>query len=122
MSMMKMESSVDKKNKAKYTKKSTATFKIPADFYETLTEEEKKEITCGLVDGMYDDLLKQVSHNDVDSVGVWIDYDGNRYENAMKIQALNEMNEFGAEDVDAVYELFVMTLSKAYNSPIIGDA
>lgn len=121
MSMMKMESGINKKSKAKYVKNATANFKIPEDFYEALTQKEKEEITSGLVNAIYDDLLKEVSFNDVDSVGLWVEFDGKLYENAIKLSVLNDMQKFGQKDIDPVYEFFKMTLSEVYYSPIAGD-
>lgn len=121
MSMMKMSGDINKKSKAHYVKKRTAKFTVPTDFFTTLSEQETEELISGLVNGIYEDLQKEISYNEADSVGIWIDYDGKMYENAMKFNVLNEMKQFGNDDVDPVYELFKMTLNEIYYSPINGD-
>lgn len=116
MSMMKQESDINDDSKATYTKKNTAIFTIPIDFYDHLSEKESEELTRGLVNGMYEDLLEQVSYNEIDSIGLWIKYDGKLYENAMNLKVLKEINEYGSEGIDEIYEFFKMTLNEIYYS------
>jgi hypothetical protein len=114
MSIMKMKGNIDKKNKAVYDKVKTANFNVPGDFYDYLTKDETEELTTGLLNGMYEDLIKEATYNEIDSLGLWVEYDGKIFENAIKLQTLKDINKLGAEDIEEVYEFFKMTVNEVY--------
>lgn len=110
MSLMEMKSDINESNnnKADYIVKGSAKFNITADFYANLLKDEKDELTSGLLQAMYEELLGKI--DDVDTVGIWLDYDEMVLENAMKISALDDMKKFGTDGIVPIYELFKMTL------------
>jgi len=108
MSVMVSYGGIDQNNKTDYLLKKSGDFRITEEFYKDLKEEEKENLTQGLVNAMYDELQKLVVNED--SIGLWIDYDGETLENSMKLSVLEDMKKFGSEDVDPIYEFFKMTL------------
>lgn len=110
MSLMETKSGINEStNKADYLVKGSAKFGIKKEFFANLNQGEEDELTSGLLEAMYEELLNKI--NDVDTVGLWVEYDGKILENAMKINALEDMKKFGADDVSPIHELFKMTLS-----------
>lgn len=115
MSLMKMERDINEsagplEGKAEYTVKGSATFNITPEFYVALQKEEEKNLTEGLVAAMYEELLQKI--DEVDTVGVWIDYDEKIYENAIKIDTLGDMKTYGPEDIVPIYEFFKLTIGE----------
>lgn len=103
VSLMQSEGTVNKKGKTNYIVKCSAKIKV--------TEELKSIIKQSLpeiLEHMYEDVQEQ-EKSKVDSVGIWIDYDGYILENSMKIQALNDIQNYGTGNVNAIYELFKMS-------------
>jgi len=95
-------------NKAEYLVKGSAKFNITPEFYEALEKEEEKDLTKGLITAMYEELLQKI--DGIDTVGIWIDYDGKIFENAIKIDTLGDMKNFGVEGVEPIYEFFKLTI------------
>jgi hypothetical protein len=109
MSLMEAKSDINEStNKAEYLVKGSAKFDITPEFYEALEQEEEKDLTKGLITAMYEELLQKIE--DVDTVGLWIEYDGKIFENAIKIDTLGDMKKFGTEDVEPIYEFFKLTM------------
>ena len=110
MSLMQTKSDINESNnKADYLVKGSAKFEITPDFYYSLLNDEKDELTSGLLEAMYQELQSKIEY--VDTVGIWLDYDGKILENAMKMETLKDMESLGTEDVIPIYELFKMTLA-----------
>ena len=60
---------------------------------------------------IYDELLSKTSHKEVvDTVGVWVSIDSSVYENSMDLDTLDKMEKYGAEDLNAIFELIKMTI------------
>jgi len=108
MSLMKIEGDIND-DKPEYTIKSSGTFNITPNFYSNLNKKRKKELTINLLNTMYNDLLNKTK-NEVDSVGIWINYNQKVYENAIKISVLSDIEKYGADDVDSIYEFFKMSI------------
>jgi len=102
-SLLKKESTVDKLNKAEYSKKKSVTFIIPLDF--KLTEEILKQF-CNT---MYNDLMIDAP-DDIDYLGLWIEYESITIDNAISLQTLDDIQETSVQHTDSVYEFFKMTL------------
>ena len=111
MSLMKTNSDVDENSKAEYIVKSSGTFNITPNFYSKLNKKKKIELTSNLVNTMYEDLLDKTNFNDIDSVGIWINYNQKIYENAIKINVLSNMKKYGVDNVDPLYEFFKMSIN-----------
>lgn len=109
MSLMETKGDINESdNKADYLVKGSAKFDITPEFYKALEEEEEIDLTKGLITAMYEELLQKI--DGIDTVGIWIDYDGKTFENAIKIDTLGDMKKFGTEDVEPIYEFFKLTI------------
>ena len=78
--------------------------------YNDLLLEEKEDLTARLVNSMYDELRKNIKEED--SLGLWIEYNGEVLENAIKLSVLGDMIKYGAKDIDPIYEFFKMTINE----------
>jgi len=111
MSMMEMKSDINESTgKADYVIKGSSTFQIPPDFYVNVVKEEKDDLTAELIEVMFEELSEKII--DVDTVGLWIDYNDKIFENSIKLETIHDMKKFGAEDVQPVYEFFKMTVKE----------
>lgn len=111
MSLMEAKGDINEStNKADYLVKGSAKFDITPEFYEALEKEQEKDLTQGLIAAMYEELLQKI--DGVDTVGLWVYYDENIYENAIKIDTLGDMEKFGAEGIVPIYEFFKITIGE----------
>lgn len=106
-SLLKRETDV-KDCKAEYTKKKSAKFIIPKDFFKDLDE---KETVKELISSMFSD-LKTDAPSDVDSLGLWIEYESITVDNAISLNTLGDILEYSKEPVNPIYEFFMMTLNQ----------
>jgi hypothetical protein len=102
--LMKKEKDVDA-SKADFVIYASAAFTMPknTDVTQELFEE--------FIESMYTDLVKTEPHNGA-SLGLWIEYDNQKFENAISLETLNLIKKHSASDVRPVYEFFKMTLAK----------
>ena len=110
MSLMSLDGESKHDTKNSYIIKVTGEFNIPGDFYDGLLKKEEEDLTSGLVNAMYVELIENITVEDF--LGIWIDYNGKNFENAIHLNTLKDMDKFGAEDIDPVYEFFKMTINK----------
>jgi len=110
MSLMKTAGEINEEtSKADYLVKGSAKFDITDDFYKELEKTEETDLTKGLISAMYEELLTKIE--DVDTVGIWVEYGDNLFENAMKIDTLNVMKDYGvADNIIPIYEFFKLTI------------
>ena len=54
---------------------------------------------------IYKDLLKE-NKDKVDSIGMWINYDGKEYENSIQLQTLNDMERLSEAAISPIFEFF----------------
>lgn len=107
ISLMETNSSIDSSTgKSDYTIKGSANFKFDDEIKKLLNNEELAK----LLNMIYEDLRSSITREEVTSVGMWVDYDNLVYENSIKIETLNDMEEFGAEDIVPIYEFYKMTI------------
>jgi hypothetical protein len=99
----------EKTGKANYEVKGSANFKIPEDFYDNHTVDEQISLTEALLSALFEN-LKQQNNNLVDTVGIWIDYNNKIYENAIKIETLENIEKYGKANIVPIYEFFNMTV------------
>lgn len=113
MSLMESTNDINENNKGEYLIKGTSNFKIPSDFYKEI-EISEEELTSSLLESIYEELINNINNVDivvdVDTVGIWIEYDGEILENAMKISTLEDIKEFGSDEIVPIYELFKLTI------------
>jgi hypothetical protein len=103
-SLLKRETDV-KDGKAEYTKKKTVRFVIPKSFFENVNEEET---TKKLISSMFSD-LRNDAPDDVDSLGLFLEYETTAIDNAISLRTLESILEYSKERIDPVYEFFKMT-------------
>jgi hypothetical protein len=106
-SLMKKEKDIDP-TKAEFITYAASSFKVPK-------AETTEEVFGQFVEWMYNELLKKndVKEKDAvmaDSLGVWIEYDGKKYENAIALNTLKDIREYGDKDLLPVWEFFKMSL------------
>ena len=102
-SLLKRETDPDKKHQAEYTKKKSAKFIFPVDFPR---EEEAFQL---LVADMYKDLIYNAPE-DIDSIGLWIEYDTITIDNAISLVTLSDIKEYSKEEINPIWEFFKMTI------------
>lgn len=112
MSLMESKGDINEStNKADYLVKGSATFNITPEFYEELEKSEEQSLTKGLITAMYEELLQKINDN-VDTIGLWVDYNDTIFENAIKISTLGDMKKFGVEEIEPIYEFFKITIGE----------
>jgi len=112
MSLMESRSDINESTgKADYIVKGSAQFTITKEFYATLLNKEKDDLTEGLLQAMYEELLNKID-DDVDTVGLWVDYNDQLFENAIKLSVLEDIEKFSVEEVTPIYEFFKMTIGE----------
>ena len=92
---------IDKKNKTEYLIRTSATINVDNTVEKAIVEYGIEDVLTVI----YNDLLKENNVN-VDSIGMWVEYDGKEYENSIQLQTLNDMERLGEDDVNAIYEFF----------------
>ena len=105
-SLMKRETDV-KDGKAEYTKKKTAKFQFPENFFKNTSEEE---VMKDLISNMIND-LKTDAPSEADTLGLWVQYDSITLDNAMSLSALDGILEYSKEPINPYYEFFMMTIT-----------
>jgi hypothetical protein len=92
-----------KNNKFEYFKKKTAKFKFPHDFPKT------NEYLKTLVEDIFKELMIDAP-DEVDSLGIWIEYDTITFDNAISLSALESIKEYSKEEINPVWEFVKMSL------------
>ena len=66
---------------------------------------------------IFEELVESASKEnaDVDSCGIWIDYGDDTDGNSIKLSVLRDIESYGTDNVNPVYEFYKMTLSKKMN-------
>jgi len=107
---MKKSGEINEESKADYIAHVSAEFKIPDGFYNDLSKKKKRDLVENLVETIYGDISKHNRHNEADSLGLWVEYDGKILENAMSVETINDMKTYGPDGINPVYEFFKMTI------------
>jgi len=94
-----MESTKD--SDSDYIVRSTASMTVNRLLKNTIKEYGLENV----LDSVYRDILKE-TNDPVDSIGVWVKYDGKKYGTAARLTMLEDMEKFSDEDVSPVFELF----------------
>lgn len=112
MSLMESKGDINESTgKAEYIVKGSAEFTITKEFYAVLLNKEKDDLTEGLLQAMYEELVNKIN-DEVDTVGLWVDYDNHVFENAIKMSVLEDIGKFSVEEVTPIYEFFKMTIGE----------
>lgn len=103
-SLLKKETDI-KDGKAEYLKKKTVKFILPNNF------PKKEKMFELLIKNMYDDLMNN-THDEADSLGLWIEYDSFTIDNSITLNTLRSIKEYSKQDIDPIFEFFKMSLQK----------
>ena len=106
--LMEKEKDIKDSEKVDFIIYASATFKFLPDFSQDLS----RGILSELIESIYADLIKDKEIAKEDSLGLWIDYDDNKYENSITLDTLNLIKTHGAKDIEPIYEFFKMTLAE----------
>ena len=101
ISLMKAVSETNKKKKTDYIIKSSATIVINELVKKAIIKHGIEVVLTSI----YNDLLLE-NNAEVDSIGMWVNYNGKTYENSIQLQTLNNMEKLGEDDVNSIYEFF----------------
>lgn len=105
-SLMKRDSEINQKGKATYIRCSTATFKVPKDFFKDNDDSVLKE----LVNVIYKDLVSK-TQDASDTIGVWVEYGSTIYENAISLRTLEDIEQYSSDsDISPIYSFVEMTM------------
>lgn len=103
----------DKKSEGNYVVHTSGEFdveKIIENSVGGVTDENYEEFLEAVLKQAVDDMKGNVNSTAVDSVGLWVETDTGVYENAMYMSVLDDMEKYGQEDVNSLYELYKMTV------------
>jgi len=104
ISLMKKEKEIEIDNgKAEYLKKISAKFLVPTNYI------QNEIIAEQVITGMFDDILTNAP-DDVDSIGLWIEYDSITLENAISLQTLDDIQKHSKQNINPIFEFLKMTL------------
>lgn len=108
MSLLKSTSELDENGKGDYNSIISVNFSVNDFVRESFDDNNLHQ----LLELIYDDAKNKAVEVDpnMDSIGVWLGYDGHTFESAIKLQTLNDMKSHGAEDVSPIYEFCKMTI------------
>lgn len=106
LALLETESNINENSKTNYVKKISASFKISKEFLQE-NSEEKLDILC---ESIFMDILNKIDKNEIDSLGIWINYNEKVYENSIKLQTLNDISLYSHTKINPVFEFLKMTL------------
>ncbi|MFA5153662.1 MAG: hypothetical protein WC554_13970 [Clostridia bacterium] len=103
---MEKEKDVDS-SKADFVIYASAKFQMP-DNIKSLTQ----DLFENFIELMYDDLIKANidKTKSSDSLGLWIEYDNKKYENAISLDTIDLIKKYSISDTKTISEFFKMTL------------
>jgi hypothetical protein len=115
LSLMKRNTEINDESKAEYIKYISATFVMPQEYLDESPAEVNpkygKDYITALLNAILADLISKSPEADADSLGMWIKTSEHKLENAIALQTLQDIREYGKDDVDPLYEFFRMTLT-----------
>ncbi|MBW2998758.1 hypothetical protein KY321_04420 [Candidatus Woesearchaeota archaeon] len=95
---------MDDKEKTEYLIRTSSTINLNDTFREVIEQYGIEEI----LNFAYEALLK-TNESVVDSIGIWVEYDGEIYENSIKLKTLEDMKKYSDEDISPIYEFFKLS-------------
>ena len=98
---MESKGEINENQKADYIIKSSATVNVNNIFKEMINAHGIENVLTVI----YNDLVSK-NNNDVDSIGIWVDYEGEVYENSIELATLNNMEKYSDEEIYPIFELF----------------
>jgi hypothetical protein len=120
MSLMESSGEPNDSEKADYIVRSTATIDVQEPVKKAIDEYGIENV----LDAIYNDVLKE-NKEPVDSIGVWVKYDGKDYGTSVKLKMLSDMEKFSDEEIFPIFEIFKLmspikqdTLAEVINTKI----
>ena len=111
LSLLKKKSEIDSSTfKAEYLKLATASFN---NLLTNLNEQDLfKTITS-----IYQDLLslKSTKNLDCDYIGIWVDYKNKTYDNAILLETLSDIKQYGTRETVPIVEFLKMSIPNDNN-------
>lgn len=89
------------KEKADYIVKSTANIQVQESVKKVINEYGLENF----LEAIYQDILKE-NKESVDSIGVWVKYDGKDFGTAVRLKMLTDMKKFSDEEIFPIFEIF----------------
>ena len=112
MSLMEAKSDINDIDKIDYIIKNSGTFIFSQELFETIIKDgfgkDEETVFKYITNQMYDELLEKSNQN-TDSLGIWINYENQEFENSIKLETLNDMKKYG-NDVDSIFEFIKMSI------------
>jgi len=96
--------------KTVYEKTTTVRFKYTKEIF---PENSREELFNKLLNQMYKDLLETDLEGKTNSLGMWVELEDQKFENAIDLQVLQDIKIYGEKDVDPIVELYKMTIEYA---------
>ena len=115
--------SIDEKSKGNYIIRTTGTFEpekyiMEWAFAQDMDQDQYLEFVNNAVLMIYDNLIENTKTS-FDTVGLWITFDdGHTIDNAMDVDVMITMGEYGGEGVIPILEFAKMTLAPYYESEV----
>lgn len=54
---------------------------------------------------------------DIDTLGMWLTYEDKIVDNSIKLSILNDIQKYGDDDINSIYEFYKMTETKVSETP-----
>jgi len=115
--------SIDEKSKGNYIIRTTGKFEpekyiMERAFVQGMLQDQYLEFMENAIQMIYDNLIENAKTS-FDTVGLWITFDdGNTIDNAMDIDVMITMGEYGGPGVIPILEFAKMTLGPYYESEV----
>lgn len=77
---------------------------------ENLDFNRSEDALLTIIDDMWSTLISFNKSKQGNYLGIWIKYDGEILDNAIKIQTLEDIKKYSLDDINEVYEFVKMTL------------
>jgi len=77
---------------------------------EDLEFERSKSTITTISNDMFDTIKSNVKLPSVNYLGIWIKYDGEVFDNSIKLQTLEDIKNYSSEEVNPIYEFIMMTI------------
>lgn len=107
LALLEMKTDINEESKAGYVKKVSATFNIPEGFL----GEDPENMIAVICASMYIDVSNKINEKEVDSLGIWVTYDGKVYENSIKLKTLDDIVIYSPEQINPTFEFLKMTIN-----------
>lgn len=100
----------EEEGKVNYIIRNSAVLEV-SKLLEEHTIEDYDEFVSSSSSLIFSELINKKGEQKVDSVGLWVTFeDGLEVDNSIDLSILEDIQKYGADDVDAISEFFKMTV------------